>query len=127
MFDSVLQGIELNKHFVSLVHASPDFSLVTEPSFALSVIRLTPPSIVSMESDKDKLEATLNDLNKDYYSRLSSRNDVALTQTKMNGTFCIRFAIGAARTKKEHVDRAWEILQQEAQATLSAWGKPMAN
>ena len=73
MFDSVLQGIELNKHFVSLVHASPDFSLVTEPSFALSVIRLTPPSIVSTESDKDKLEATLNDLNKDYYSRLSLR------------------------------------------------------
>lgn len=74
-------------------------------------------------NDKEKLEATFNDLNKDYYTRVSGRNDIALTQTKMNGTFCIRFAIGAARTQKTHIDRAWQILQEEAQATISSWGK----
>ena len=55
-------------------------------------------------NDKAVVEDALNDLNKDYYSRVSSRNDIALTQTKMNGTFCIRFAIGAARTQKAHVE-----------------------
>ncbi|KAI0826139.1 pyridoxal phosphate-dependent transferase [Irpex lacteus] len=119
----IRQGIELNKYFVSLLRSSSDFSLVTEPSFALSVFRLTPPSIASAVNDKEKLEATFNDLNKDYYTRVSGRNDIALTQTKMNGTFCIRFAIGAARTQKTHIDRAWQILQEEAQATISSWGK----
>lgn len=44
-----------------------------------------------------------------------------LTQTKLNETFCIRFAIGAARTKAEHIDNAWKILQEEAEHTISQW------
>ncbi|KAI0696521.1 pyridoxal phosphate-dependent transferase [Cytidiella melzeri] len=119
----IRQGIELNNYFVSLLRSCPDFSLVTEPSFALSVFRLSPASIVSTESDSGNLQTILNDLNKSYYARLSARHDLALTQTKLNGIFCIRLAIGAARTKKEHIDHAWQALKEEAQAAISAWSQ----
>ena len=113
------QGIELNKYFASLVRSSQDLSLVTEPSFALSVFRLTPPSVTSGYHDKSQLEGVLNDLNKIYYDQISARPDILLTQTKLNGVFCIRFAIGAARTKEEHIDHAWSILQEEAQSAIA--------
>ena len=92
---------------------------MTEPSFALSVFRLT-PSLPADLTDAQALEQ-LNALNRDYYSRLSSRPEILLTQTKLNDVFCIRFAIGAARTTKEHIDKAWGILQEEAQVTLKEW------
>ncbi|KAI0342421.1 hypothetical protein BDW22DRAFT_1357765 [Trametopsis cervina] len=117
----VRKAIELNKYFVSLIRSSPDFSLVTEPSFALSVFRLTPPSIVSTSDDHAATEEHLNTLNKSFYGRLSSRHDIALTQTKLNGIFCIRLAIGAARTQKEHIDHAWRVIQEEAGLALAAW------
>jgi len=107
-------GIELNKYFVSLVGSSSKFELVTEPSFALTVFRLVPPS-----SDATTTEAALNSLNQSFYSRISARPDIWLTQTKINGVFCIRFAIGAARTTKEHIDKAWVLLNKEADAALA--------
>lgn len=107
-------GIELNKYFVSLVGSSSKFELVTEPSFALTVFRLVPSS-----SDAMITEAALNSLNQSFYSRISARPDIWLTQTKINGVFCIRFAIGAARTTKEHIDKAWVLLNKEADAALA--------
>jgi aromatic-L-amino-acid/L-tryptophan decarboxylase len=104
---------------VSLVQSSQDFSLVTEPSFALSVFRLT-PSLPSAFTDAQALEA-LNELNRAYFGRLSSRSEILLTQTKLNGVFCMRFAIGAARTTKGHIDKAWAILQEEAETALKGW------
>lgn len=115
----IVQGIELNDYFVSLVRASKDFSLVTKPSLALSVFRLE-PALATVQDSKDR-NAVLNDLNELYYARLSKRHDIFLTQTKLNGIFCIRFAIGAVRTNKEHIDRAWHVLQQEAGSAIIEW------
>ncbi|KAJ3529049.1 hypothetical protein NM688_g7910 [Phlebia brevispora] len=115
----IRDAIELNKHFASLVTESPTFSLVTEPSFALSVFRLQPPAAASIKPDE--LEQRLNELNQAFYRRVTARPDILLTQTKLNGTFCIRFAIGAVRTKKEHVDRAWALIQEEAAVAVKEW------
>ena len=116
-----IQCIKLNDYFLTLLRTSPDFSLVTEPSLALTVFRLTPQGLTAPVSNGHISAEALNDLNRAYYSRLSSRPDIMLTQTKLNDVFCIRFAIGAARTKKEHIDNAWTILQHEAEATISQW------
>ncbi|KAI0703057.1 pyridoxal phosphate-dependent transferase [Cytidiella melzeri] len=117
----IRKSVKLNDYLVTLLRSSPDFSLVTEPSFALSVFRLTPAWITSAESDETKREAMLNHLNKSFYTRLAARHDIALTQTNLNGKFCIRLVNGAARTKKEHIEHAWYILQEEAKAAMMAW------
>ena len=41
-----------------------------------------------------------------------------LTQTELNGVFCIRFAIGAIRTEVCHIEQAYHLLQKEAELVL---------
>ena len=95
-----------------MIESSDLFALVTPPSFALSVFHMK--------------EATLNNgttlssniLTRKLYDRISARRDIILTQTNLNGVFCIRFAIGAARTEIKHVDAAFDLLLAEAHQTL---------
>ena len=120
-----MQAIALNKYFASLIQGSPSFSLVTEPSFALSVFRLVPPEANALE--RADFEPRLNELNQSFFARMSARPDILLTQTKLNGTFCIRFAIGAVRTKKEHIDHAWTLLQEEAGVAITEWAASLGS
>jgi len=119
----IRQGIELNKYFVSLIESSSEFSLVTPPSFALSVFRLTPHAALPNVELTDHL---LNDLNRSFYARISARPDILLTQTMLNGTFCVRFAVGAARTRKEHIDKAWALIQEEADIVIKEWSEKLS-
>ena len=73
------QAIELNKYFVSLVNQSSSFSLVTEPSFALSVFRLKPPSAASLPPES--VEESLNELNQSFYRRVTARPDILLKRS----------------------------------------------
>ncbi len=63
----------------------------------------------------------MNELNQAFYSHLSSRNDILLTQTVLNGVFCIRLAIGAERTRIDDIHRAYEILVEEAGKIVEEW------
>lgn len=111
----IRQTIKHNNLFVSLIHGSTDFALVTPPSLALSVFRLEPPFAKSLPL------ARLNELNKIFYGRISARSDIALTQTDLNGIFCIRMAVGAERTSEDHIRCAYDILCQEAKIALEEW------
>ncbi|KAI9056450.1 aromatic-L-amino-acid decarboxylase [Trametes sanguinea] len=117
----IREGVELNEYFANLVRASPDFELVTTPSLALSVFRLKLPSDVALKDQESSL-AALNDLNRAFHNRISAESDkIFLTQTMLNDTFCVRFAIGAQRSKKEHVDQAWGLIQESARAATQEW------
>ncbi|KAH9942073.1 pyridoxal phosphate-dependent transferase [Amylocystis lapponica] len=115
----IRRGIEMSEYFVSLIQSSPDFSLVTPPSFALTVFRLTPQS--ALPSAQSLTEAQLNELNRAFYARLAARTDITLTQTDLNGIYCVRFAVGAARTQRVHIDKAWALIQEEAGSALEEW------
>jgi aromatic-L-amino-acid decarboxylase len=112
------QGLNLNKLFVELINSSDDLDLVTEPSLTLSVFRLVPKP--ALHQPEHSLQS-LNDLNRIYHSRLSSRNDIFLVQTNINGISCIRFAIGAQRTTEKHIQDAYKILEDEAQLAIATW------
>ena len=67
-------------------------TLVTAPSLILSVFRIVPkhelyPQILYPLEE-------LNELNRIYFSRLSSRSDIMVVSTTINGIYCIRFAVG---------------------------------
>jgi len=77
----------------------------------MSVFRMGPSS-ESPLSSQDELTRKL-------YSRVSARKDILLTQTVLQGVFCIRFAVGARRTEKEHIDAAYDLLCEEAEHVLA--------
>ncbi|KIJ15446.1 hypothetical protein PAXINDRAFT_11570 [Paxillus involutus ATCC 200175] len=113
----IRQTVSRSDTFVSLVRQSSHFKLVTPPCLALSVFRLEPPASEMLSL------AQMNTLNRSFYTRLSARPDIALTQTDLNGMIGIRMAVGAERTTEEHIRRAFEILCEEADVTLEVWEK----
>ncbi|OJT02117.1 Tyrosine decarboxylase 1 [Trametes pubescens] len=119
----IREGIALNEYLVSLIRASPSFELVTTPSLALSVFRLVLPASPALASGEDALTAH-NELNRAFHRRVEGASDkIFLTQTVLNGTFCIRFAVGAQRTRREHIDQAWEVIRSNASTVTEEWVK----
>lgn len=117
----IRKGVGLNDFFVSLMHASDLFELVTEPTLALTVFRLNP--LVNSPGLTPPSLAELNKLNKALHARLSARSaELYLTQTDLNGVFCFRMAIGAARTETAHVEKAFEVLREEGKKVLAEEG-----
>ena len=96
------------------METSPSFALVTKPSFALTVFR-----VVTRGLGAD----ALNDLNRAFYARVSARGEIFLTQTQLNGVFCVRLAVGAERTRREHIDRAWALICEEAEGAVKEWAE----
>ncbi|KAM6495469.1 Pyridoxal phosphate-dependent transferase [Amanita muscaria] len=109
----IRRSVQLNEYFADLVRGSDLLELVTETSLALSVFRLNPSRSKSMKE--------LNELNRLFYDRISSRDDILLTQTVLNGVACIRFAVGAYRTEKKHIDQAFQLLLKEGRLAIKEW------
>lgn len=96
-----------------MIRSSSQLTLVTPPSYALSVFRLLPPSELDEEA--------LNRLNRLFYDRISARSDIFLTRTELNGIFCIRFVVGAAQTNATHIQMAFDLLHAEGEMTIKAF------
>ncbi|KAJ2916332.1 hypothetical protein MD484_g4111, partial [Candolleomyces efflorescens] len=112
----IRKTIDMNKIFVKLVQQSKFLTLFTEPSLALTVFSITPPE------GREKFSAeALSDLNARFFKVISTRDDIMLTQTSLNGDICIRFAVGSARTEERHIKQAYEIIEQEAAKVIDAW------
>jgi aromatic-L-amino-acid/L-tryptophan decarboxylase len=91
---------------------------VTPPSFALSLFRLLPGS----EGGSTKELEVVNTLNRAFYSDLLTRPNLALTQTSLGGVFCVRMAVGAARTEESDIDNAWETIKEVGENALAKMG-----
>ncbi|OCB88259.1 hypothetical protein A7U60_g4665 [Sanghuangporus baumii] len=108
----IRRTISLNDRFVSLVQSSDELLLVTPPSFAISVFHVDAPA-----NAEHKL-ATQNRLTQALHKRLGERRDIVVTKTVLNDIFCIRFAVGSARTEERHIDAAYTIIMNEARAVI---------
>lgn len=107
-----MQCIELNRLFAERVKGSELLELMTPPMFALSVFRMKAPA------DGGSLLASPDVLTRRLWERVSARSDIYLTQTVLQGMFCIRLAVGAARTDVRHIEAAYQLLCEEAKQTL---------
>jgi aromatic-L-amino-acid decarboxylase len=108
-----------------MVSRSNQFTLVTPPALALTVFRIEPKA-ESSEQPALTLEI-LNDLNRRFHEQLSARSDVMFTQTILDGVFCIRMAVGTARTELHHIDRAYNLLCEEADKVVKEWRRSLDN
>ncbi|KAH8114437.1 pyridoxal phosphate-dependent transferase [Phellopilus nigrolimitatus] len=111
--DYIRKGINLNNRFASLIDSSTELFLLTAPSFALSVFCVQAPEGVANKSGIQTI------LTQKLYEKLSARKDIAITKTELNGIFCVRFAVGAARTEERHIDAAFSLILEETRKVLS--------
>ncbi|OAX41200.1 hypothetical protein K503DRAFT_767882 [Rhizopogon vinicolor AM-OR11-026] len=107
--------IDLNVKFAQSIRESDEFSFVAKPFLALTVFRLAPKSLPHLTTPE------LNALNRAFYARLAARSDIAITQTELNGVFCIRMAIGAEQTVDGDIDRALALIGEEGRVALREW------
>lgn len=109
--------IKLNTRFAQRIYESDLFSVVTKPSLSMTVFRIAPKSLPYLETPE------LNALNRAFYARLAARNDIALTQTDLNGVFCVRMVVGAEKTVESDIDCALALMKEEAMILVGNWAR----
>jgi aromatic-L-amino-acid/L-tryptophan decarboxylase len=90
------EHIRLAQLFAQLVEDDPDWELVAPQRFSLVVFR-------KRGSDAEN-EAIVEAANRS--------GEVFLSHTRLDGRYCIRLAIGNARTTEADVRQAWEVLNR---------------
>ena len=103
----IREHIRLGKLFASLVESDPRFEVVAPVPFSTVCFRATPPGTPDQQ----------NAFNERLVTAVNARGPVFLVLTKLGPTIVIRLAIGNARTQREHVAQAWELIR-ECAATL---------
>lgn len=96
-----------------MIKSSDVLSLVTEPSFAISVFH------VKLEVSPEEELVVQNKLTIQLHERLEAMKDIVLTRTSLNGIVAIRFAVGALATEEKHVIHAFELIQSAARCIVS--------
>ncbi|KAG1818036.1 pyridoxal phosphate-dependent transferase [Suillus subaureus] len=107
--------IRLNARFAQCIYESDLFSVVTKPSLAMTVFRMAPKSLPHLGASE------LNALNRAFYARLAARSDIAITQTDLNGVFCVRMVIGAEQTVEGDIEQALVLMKEEAVVLVRNW------
>jgi aromatic-L-amino-acid decarboxylase len=92
------EHIRLAELFASWVEVSDDWELVAPRRFSLVVFRWN-----GTDADNERI-----------LQRVNASGEIFITQTKLDGRYVLRLAIGNARTTEEHVQRAWEVLNRGA-------------
>jgi aromatic-L-amino-acid decarboxylase len=92
--------VALAKEFASWVEADPTFELAAPVSLNLVCFR---------HSGGDEMNQGIMD-------RLNRSGRILLTHTRLDGRLTLRMCIGQAKTQREHVVRAWELIREAAAA-----------
>ncbi len=86
------------------IAAEPDFELTSPARLALLSFRYKPDGVedpVALDRLNERLLTDLNDSGRIY-----------LTQTRLNGRYVIRFAVGQTYTRQHHIEAAWDLIKQ---------------
>jgi aromatic-L-amino-acid/L-tryptophan decarboxylase len=90
------EHIRLARLFAQLVEEADDWELVAPQRLSLVVFRKNAP----------------DEENEAIVERANRSGEIFLSHTKLDGRYCIRLAIGNARTTEADVRRAWEVLNR---------------
>lgn len=89
------------------IRNTPGFEILAPVPLNLVCFRMKPANITD--------EAALEALNARLLHELNSSGKILLTQTRLDGKYCIRFVAGIAETKKEDVEQGWNFIRSTAQ------------
>jgi aromatic-L-amino-acid decarboxylase len=96
----IRRHVALGQEFAAWVKASKDFELVAP----------TPLNLICFAHRAG------DDFNRRLLERLNQSGKLYLTHTTLNGRYVLRFCVGQTHTEERHVNAAWELIQQIADA-----------
>ncbi|XP_068656821.1 tyrosine/DOPA decarboxylase 2-like [Aristolochia californica] len=105
--------VKMAKHFEGLIAMDKRFEIVVPRTFAMVCFRLLPASSAAV----DDLEA-VNELNGKLMEAINASGRIYMTHSVVGGVYMIRFAVGATLTEDRHVNFAWKVVQDHADALL---------
>jgi aromatic-L-amino-acid decarboxylase len=103
--ERIRQHVEMARELAAWVDGAPGWERVAPVPFSTVVFRFAPDG--SEVEDQDRWNATIMD-------RVNATGEVFLSHTVLNGRLCLRIALGNLRTRWEHLEHSWELLQQAA-------------
>jgi aromatic-L-amino-acid decarboxylase len=104
------EHIRLARLFAAWVDAHPDFERCAPVPFSVVCFRARPAHVPPADLDR---------FNQQLLDAVNAGGEIFLSQTKLDGTFVLRLAIGHERTRESHVVRAWELLTAQTAALSS--------
>ncbi len=110
----VREHIELCRWFEARIDADPRFELCAPAPFSLVCFRCVVGG-GGTPTDGDGVTA-------DLLAALNGSGRIFLTHTRLAGKLVLRMAIGATMTERHHVEAAWELISELADAALADAG-----
>ena len=108
----IREHCRLAKLFASWVEESPDWEIMAPVPFALVCFRARPPVAGETEEVKAK---RLDAFNEAIMHGVNASGKAFLSHTKLNDKLTLRLSIGNIRTTERHVQRVWELLNEQLQ------------
>jgi len=104
----IRKHIALAQKFREWLEADSRFEILAPTHFSLVCFRL----------NDGRNEAALNELNRIFHDRINQSGQIFLTHTSLKGKYTLRLVVGSRTTEEKHVQQAWEIIRQAADALL---------
>jgi aromatic-L-amino-acid decarboxylase len=101
--ERVRQHISWAEEFADWIDSSPGFERMAPTPFSTVCFRATPKELNGEALDR---------FNEALLERVNETGEVYLSHTRLRGNFALRLAIGNLRTRREHLDRAKEVLMR---------------
>ena len=102
--ERIRKHIQLAQLLADWIDGHPDFERMAPVPFSTVCFRAHPAGI-----DDDRV---LNTLNQNLLDTINHTRRIFLSHTRLHEKFVLRFAIGNIRTGKQHIEKAWDIIQQ---------------
>jgi aromatic-L-amino-acid decarboxylase len=109
--NKVREHMALAKELASWIDNHSEFETLAPVSLNLVCFRYNP-------SRHQYSEEELEEINKKVMHELNRSGEMFLTHTKLKGKFALRLCIGQTNTSREHVEKAWELLQGRASSII---------
>ena len=100
---------DMAQAFARGVADTPGWELCAPVPFSLVCFRHAPPGASESECER---------LNAEILQRVNASGEAYLSHTKLNGRYVLRLAVGNIRTEARHLERAWELLREAAEAAV---------
>ncbi|MBI3401760.1 MAG: amino acid decarboxylase [Acidobacteria bacterium] len=99
--------MQLAQQLASWVDAHPDFERLAPVPFSVVCFRWKP-------SGRSLTEAQLEAANEKLIDLVNASGDTFMAHTRLRGTLSLRIAIGHIKTEERHVERAWDLIVDNA-------------
>jgi aromatic-L-amino-acid decarboxylase len=104
--EMIRNHIALAQWFRQQVELHPHFELMAPVTFSVVCFRFKPEKLEDGEQ--------LNALNAQLLKKINASGKVYLSHTRLHNKFTLRLSIAGTLTGKEHVDKAWFLIQEIA-------------